>query len=70
MKEIRVLEALGMAIEWDDPALSNATKAHVETVWAESPHGNATDQIPKYFRDFGGAKKADQTELTVAKNRR
>eukprot|EP00957_Ditylum_brightwellii_P171463 13053023-Ditylum_brightwellii.AAC.1 len=26
MKEIRVLEALGVATEWDNPAPSNATK--------------------------------------------
>eukprot|EP00957_Ditylum_brightwellii_P062768 4763546-Ditylum_brightwellii.AAC.1 len=26
MKEIQVLEALGVAIEWDDPAPSNTTK--------------------------------------------
>eukprot|EP00957_Ditylum_brightwellii_P115643 8820897-Ditylum_brightwellii.AAC.1 len=71
MKEIRVLEALGMATEWDDPAPSNATKmvnifqntrkeakkvkTHVEMVWAKTLHGIAVDQTPKYFRDFGGA---------------
>eukprot|EP00957_Ditylum_brightwellii_P061717 4683214-Ditylum_brightwellii.AAC.1 len=75
MKEIQVLEALGVAFEWDDPASSNTTKeggkkvkTHVKMVWAETPHGIAADETPKYFGDFGGAKPADQTELTAAKN--
>eukprot|EP00957_Ditylum_brightwellii_P171835 13081250-Ditylum_brightwellii.AAC.1 len=60
MKKIQVLEALGVVIECDDPAPSNATKvinifkntgkemkkvkAHVKIVWAETPHGNTADQ--------------------------
>eukprot|EP00957_Ditylum_brightwellii_P167427 12745729-Ditylum_brightwellii.AAC.1 len=39
-------------------------------VWAKTPHGIAVDQTPKYFRDFGGSKPADQTKLTAAKNGR
>eukprot|EP00957_Ditylum_brightwellii_P136296 10394663-Ditylum_brightwellii.AAC.1 len=62
MKEIRVLEALDVATEWDDPAPSNATKVvnifentgkeakkvktHIEMVWAETQHGIAADQTP------------------------
>eukprot|EP00957_Ditylum_brightwellii_P082464 6269798-Ditylum_brightwellii.AAC.1 len=62
MKDIQVLEALGVATEWDDPAPSNAfkvinifentgkeakkVKTHIEMVWAETLHGIAADQTP------------------------
>eukprot|EP00957_Ditylum_brightwellii_P057157 4331000-Ditylum_brightwellii.AAC.1 len=39
-------------------------------VWAETQHGNAADQTPKYFKDFGRAKPADQTKLMGAKSAR
>eukprot|EP00957_Ditylum_brightwellii_P034965 2650246-Ditylum_brightwellii.AAC.1 len=69
-----------MAIEWDDLAPSNATKvtnifknigkeakkvkAHVKMVWAETPHGNAADQTPKYFKSKKGKQEGEIRQET------
>eukprot|EP00957_Ditylum_brightwellii_P192765 14677961-Ditylum_brightwellii.AAC.1 len=77
MKEVRVLEALEVAVEWAEASPSNATKVvnifessgnelkkteeHVDLVWGKTDHWSAVFQTPKYFKNFGGTKPADLT---------
>eukprot|EP00957_Ditylum_brightwellii_P109841 8378000-Ditylum_brightwellii.AAC.1 len=77
MKEVRVPEALEVAVEWAEAHPRNATKVmnifesssneskkteeHVDLVWAETDHGSAADRTPKYFKNFGRTNPADLT---------
>eukprot|EP00957_Ditylum_brightwellii_P106175 8099766-Ditylum_brightwellii.AAC.1 len=73
-------------MEWTKTAPSNVTtvgnalgktriesqkvKEHVDLVWADTQQGSAADRTPKYFKNFGAAKPADDAGLQLARNNR